>query len=249
MTDVTPQSGGLPARRPAMDEDKAGKVRRSLAQISKQYLAPFRALEAVRSQQEEGRRSLRSDPSFLGPCIHRPAHPTSEEERERSLRHFDAALQYQPDRLSLATIRNDLATAIMGKAAPTANRLIVGLMVGSFPNVRPYSPETYLEALVEALDQTGLPPASVAKACNEITRTRSFAPSVAEVIEMAERVQAEAKITIRAIGQYGETLDWAADVRAWLKGVPILADDRSNYDRPPSPPASLAFSSSTVEWR
>lgn len=249
MTDITPQSGGLPSRRPAMDESKADKVRRTLAQVNKQYLAPFRALDAMQAQQAEDRLTLQPMPSFLSPCVPQPAHPTSEEERERSLQRFDAALQYQPDRLSLATIRNDLADAVMGKAAPTVNRLIVGLMVGSFPNVRPYSPETYLEALIEALDQTGLPPASVAKACNEITRTRSFAPSVAEVIEAAEKVQTEAKYTIRAIGQYSETLDWAGEVRAWLKAVPILAANRSNYDRPPPPPESLAFSVSTIAWR
>lgn len=109
--------------------------------------------------------------------------------------------------------------------------------------------ETYLEALIEALDHTGLPPAAVAKTCNEVYSTSTFAPTVAEVLTKAKETHASLSFAVRQIDQYAELMAWAKKVRDWIATVPLLKEDRANADRAPRPPASLTFHRSTAEWR
>lgn len=251
MTDVANyEHGRVPVQRPSSPSAaKADKVRKTIARIRSQFLAPFDAWEKAIADGAAGRGQLAGRPAFLMPQVHQPSHPTTEEDRQCQLARFDAALRNQPDPSDLASLRGDLDAAANGQPSAAANRLIVATMVAAFPNVRPHSPETYLEALIEALDHTGLPPAAVAKTCNEVYSTSTFAPTVAEVLTKAKETHASLTFAVRQIDQYAELMAWAKKVRDWIATVPLLKEDRSNADRAPRPPVSLTFHRSTAEWR
>lgn len=250
MTDVTNyEQGRAPVQRANNPSAaKADKVRQTLARIRSQFLTTFDAWDQAQAVGAAERNRMMDRPAFLAPRVYQPSHPTSEENREAQLARFDAALQNQPDSAALQALRADMEAAANGPASSAANRLIIATMVASFPNVRPHSPETYLEALIEALDHTGLPPAAIAKTCNEIYTTSTFAPTVAEVLAKAKEVHASLANGVRNIDRYGEVIAWATEVRRWLETVPLLATDRANYDRPPAPPANLSFHRSKVDW-
>lgn len=250
MTDVANyEQGRAPVQRASNPSAaKADKVRQTLARIRSQFLTPFDAWERAQAVGAAERGRMMGRPSFLAPRVFQPSHPTTEEDRTAQLARFDAALQNQPDVADLQALRADMEAASNGPASPAANRLIIATMVASFPNVRPHSPETYLEALIEVLDHTGLPPAAIAKTCNEIHRTSTFAPTAAEVLDKAKEVHANLTFGVKQIDRYAEVVAWATEVRHWLETVPLLATDRANYDRPPAPPANLSFHRSKVDW-
>ncbi|WP_368933498.1 hypothetical protein [Brevundimonas naejangsanensis] len=251
MTDVANYDHGqVPVQRPNNPSAaKADTVRKTLARIRSQFLAPFDAWEKAVAHGAAGRGQLAERPAFLTPQVPQPPHPATEEGRQGELARFDAALRGQPDPFGLEPLRTDLDAAANGQPSAAANRLIVATMVAAFPNVRPHSPETYLEALIEALDHTGLPPTAVAKTCNEVYSTSTFAPTVAEVLTKAKETHASLSFAVRQIDQYSELMAWAKKVRDWIATVPLLKEDRSNADRAPRPPASLTFHRSTAEWR
>jgi len=250
MTDVTNyEPGRAPTARPDNpSEAKADKARQTIARIRSQFLAPFDAWERAQAVGAAERDRMRDRPTFLAPRVYQPAHPATEEGREAQLARFDAALQNQPDAAALQGLRAAMDGAANGPTNPTANRLIIATMVAAFPNVRPHSPETYLEALIEALDHTGLPPAAIAKTCNEIVTTSTFAPAVAEVLDKAKEVHATLTYGVRQIDRYSEVIAWAEGVRHWLATVPLELPDRSNFERAPAPPANLSFHRSKVDW-
>lgn len=238
-----------PAKAPApISQDRANKARETFSRIRSQFLAPFDAWEQAEAVGAVERSRMVDRPRYLAPRVYQPKHPASEEDRSTQLARFDAAMRNQPEPAALLAMRADMDAAANGPAAPPANRLIIATMVASFPNVRPHSPETYLEALFEALEHTGLPPAAIAKTCNIICTTSTFAPTVAEVLAKAKDVQTGLSFGVKQIDLYIEVIAWAKKVRGWLETVPLLAKDRSNIDRAPSPPKSLAFHSSKVDW-
>lgn len=250
MTDVASfDHGRAPAQRPSNPSAaKADKVRQTIARIRSQFLAPFDAWERAEAVGATERSRMVDRPQFLAPRVLQPIHPATEEQRAFQLARFDASLKNQPDVAALADLRAAMAAAANGPAVPAANRLIIATMIASFPNVRPHSPETYMEALIEALDHTGLPPAAIAKTCNEIHTTSTFAPTAAEVLEKAREVHATLTFGVKQIDRYAEIAAWATGVRQWLETVPLLAADRANFDRPPQAPANLSFHRSNVDW-
>lgn len=63
----------------------------------------------------------------------------------------------------------------------------VGIMVASFPNANPSSPEGYLQMLVEHLFAVdGLTQIALESACREIVETQKFAPAISEVLEVVD---------------------------------------------------------------
>ncbi|QCQ97782.1 hypothetical protein E7T10_03400 [Brevundimonas sp. SGAir0440] len=68
------------------------------------------------------------------------------------------------------------------------------------------------------------------------------------MLAKAKEVHASLKVSVKIIDRYGEIVAWAADVRRWIETVPLLADNRSNFDRPPMPPSALSFSPSRATW-
>lgn len=248
MTDVAQSTGNLPARRLHDEDTKADKARKTFANIRSRFLAPFDALERAQRVGAAERSHMTDRPGYLVPRVYHPTHPSTEADRQQQLAMFDAALANQPDMGSLEGLRRDLNEAASGAPVPAANRMIVGAMIAAFPNVRPHSPEYYMEALIEALKQLQLPPAAVAKTCNEIYQTATFAPTAAEVLAKAKEVHASLQFSVKQIDRYGEICAWAASVRRWIETVPLLAANRSNFDRPPAPPPALSFSPSRTTW-
>src|SRR5262245_17605786 len=62
----------------------------------------------------------------------------------------------------------------------------VGLLIGSFPNSTPHSPEVYTKLLIEEIIAAN-PQASVLEStCRDLRRTKKFAPTVAEVLEVLQ---------------------------------------------------------------
>lgn len=117
----------------------------------------------------------------------------------------------------------ELADAIEAQPFDLAKvRMIVALMVDSFPNARPHSPETYIEALVQQIEADEYSSAVVANACDAVVRKSTFLPSVSEVLEKCEAAEREADNLIhlarlaRAVIQeravfLDELEHWAAD--------------------------------------
>jgi hypothetical protein len=63
----------------------------------------------------------------------------------------------------------------------------VGLLIGSFPNAAPHSPEVYTRMLIEEIYAAN-PCASVLEAtCREIRRTKTFVPAIAEVMQVLQK--------------------------------------------------------------
>ena len=66
-------------------------------------------------------------------------------------------------------------------------RLLVGLLIDAFPNARPHSPEAFFETLALQIELDGHAPTIVAGASQELLRTKTFLPSIAEVLEACDR--------------------------------------------------------------
>lgn len=231
-----------PAKAPVpISQARADKVRETLARIRSQFLAVFDDWDRAQIACQNAR--------LLEPHIPQLVQPRTEEERAQQLARLDAALAGQPTAETLSSLRADAEKAIAAPAVPKANRLIVATMVAAFPNVRPHSPETYLEALIEALTHTGFPPAVIAKTCNEVYTGSTFAPTVAEVLEKATAINNGLSRRVWFIDRYQEVQRWTADVRRWLEAVPLLAEDRSNTERPPQPHERIQFHPSASAWR
>lgn len=59
----------------------------------------------------------------------------------------------------------------------------VGVMIASFPNANPSSPEGYVQMLIEHVGAVeGLTEPALESACREIVETQKFAPAIAEVM-------------------------------------------------------------------
>jgi hypothetical protein len=64
----------------------------------------------------------------------------------------------------------------------------LGVLIGSFPNAVPHSPEVYMKMLVEEVAAfPGLDTIILESACREIARTCKFAPSLSEVLEVLKK--------------------------------------------------------------
>lgn len=233
MNDLVPTSGGAPANPAAA---KAEKIKATLQRVRQQYLAPFDAWDVAVKEGQRDRDALFDGRVFLYPKFEEPWHPKSEEDRDQVLRQLDRSMIGQPSMMTVTTLRSKLDGIATEKPNSRMNRVLAGLMVGSFPNARPYSPDTYLEALIDALEQSGLLVAVVAKACNQVTTTCKFPPTVSEVVEAAEGVSTGLSNKLFMLDRYAEKFEYAGLVRAWIKAVPLLASDGSNRERPPQEP-------------
>lgn len=63
----------------------------------------------------------------------------------------------------------------------------VALLIGSFPNANPTSPELYISALVSDLLDSRIPDAVTYLVFQHIRRTKNFLPTIAEVFDLASR--------------------------------------------------------------
>jgi hypothetical protein len=59
---------------------------------------------------------------------------------------------------------------------------VIGELLGSFPNANPHAPEQYARALIEEVMAARPSVLALESACREIRRTKTFLPSVAELL-------------------------------------------------------------------
>lgn len=87
----------------------------------------------------------------------------------------------------------DRALAVLDAALTVrterAVREHIGVMIGSFPNPRPPSPEIYVDALIFDAMDSEIPDGIVALACQEIRRTSEFVPTVKRFLDQAEMLR------------------------------------------------------------
>lgn len=129
-----------------------------------------------------------------------------------------------------AQARSDLATlpsrevlqplhefAAMTFEAPpnrAQTRLLVGLMLDSYPNARPHAPETYFEALAHELDASGYAPVAIACALREIVRKKAFVPAIAEVLEACEAEASKLRFHANALANGLKARMWLEEASA-----------------------------------
>jgi len=82
-----------------------------------------------------------------------------------------------------------LSKALAQQPDSRTTLVLLGLMVDAFPSARIPQPQTYLEALTADVIDGGYSPAAVAMACREIRRTKTFVPSIAEVLQACEEAR------------------------------------------------------------
>lgn len=158
----------------------------SLALLRQTYLEPIKALpellEANRSWLD--RSTYLSDKTIwdLRPNRHIPFGQTEAEPEDAPAQRLRDWLDRGPPPAvveATAKITRDLLGEAPNK---TKNRMLLSVMIDSFPNARPHSPEVYFEVLADQILEEGFPPVAVAAGCNQIVRSQTFLPPTAEVI-------------------------------------------------------------------
>jgi hypothetical protein len=87
----------------------------------------------------------------------------------------------------------------------------VGMLIGSFPNAAPHSPEIYTRMLVEEIIAAKPSPVALEACCRKIRRTKSFVPTVAEVLAvLCDEMEAWERLR-------GDVVDW--DQAEWRKSL------------------------------
>ena len=116
-----------------------------------------------------------------------------------------------PAEVDLAGWAEELQPA-NGAFSEAQTRLLVALLVDSYPAGRPASPDTYVETLIAMAEEEGLSPAMVAETYRTLVRTARFLPVPAEFIAAAQEVAWPLRAALRSVDQ-------AQVLRAWLEHV------------------------------
>lgn len=225
MTDMTPNS---PERRhvalnqPAKPS-RAMSTAKALEAVDTTYLAPFRAFERLGAKVRSA-----GDPEPTWPFIStfwlgRPDGGVvrSEGGRAREIASLEARLAERPDPETVAGAYADFVR-LRSTINQAQNRTIVALMLDAFPNARAHSPEAWMETVVKEVQVSEFSTLVVAKACNLLTRSETFAPSVGAVIERCELVASFVGMAIAGVENgrlqrryYALCLDWLREATAW----------------------------------
>jgi hypothetical protein len=67
----------------------------------------------------------------------------------------------------------------------------VAVLIGSFPNAGPHNPQTYAGMLTNEIAATDTNAIVLEAACREVRRTKTFPPTIAEVLEILEKQENE----------------------------------------------------------
>ncbi len=243
-TQVAPRDDRAVGARDTMSPGRAKSVASMMARIQEQYLRPFRMLETLGARvPTEADETVRGNFLFY---LQRPQphQPWTEEQRQQQIAKLQLALDEAPPVGALQEAYDRTLVALYGakgmpfgkpQANPAQNRLIVGVLIDSFPNARPHDPETYLEALVAELAAGEYPAMAVAKACNMLVRSSKFVPSVAEVVQTVERVVAFLERVTHAYERHLDQRKVYEATIAWLREAQLY--DRENPQ--PEPPIKV----------
>jgi hypothetical protein len=63
----------------------------------------------------------------------------------------------------------------------------VAMLIGSFPNANPTSPKVYVRMLIEEIMAANPSFVALEGTCRELRRTKTFAPTIAEVLEVLRK--------------------------------------------------------------
>lgn len=225
-------------------EERAKSVASMMAKIQEQYLRPFRMWEAIGA-----RVPTDAAETVMGNFLFylqrpQPHQPWTEVQRQQQIARLEQALDDAPAVAAMREAYDRTQIALYGAEGmpfgkpptnPAQNRLLIGVLIDSYPNARPHEPATYLEALVAELAAGEYPAMAVAKGCNMLVRSSTFVPSVAEVVQTVERV---VTFLERVTYAYERHLDQRKVYEAtigWLREVPLY--DQANPQ--PEPPIKV----------
>jgi hypothetical protein len=203
---------------------KAATVAQGLRRINEGLLRPVQAFEDLNG--------------FAGGLWRRIAYTTdrrhafsliADEPELASIVDHDAAraravallLERMPAMEALLAVGRGLRGIELQDRDEAQTRLLVALMIDSFPAGRPHDPVSYFENAVFEVDALRLPPVAVAMGTREIVRTKSFMPSIAELLEACRSKAAElksaSKLVDRAIAARRDLEAAAAEVPASVR--------------------------------
>lgn len=229
MTDITPTDPRRTAMvsTPPLNErqKRARAIAKTLTDVHTKYLAPFQRWEALGARIIlSGDHTTKSNRFVL--WLQRPAanQPGTEEQRAESIARLQAVLDEGPPLDAVQTAYSETLDALETYDTRQV-RTLIGIMLDAFPNARPHSPETWMEAVVHELSISGFAVMHVAKACNMLTRSERFAPSVAEVVARCEDVQSFTRAMLDAADRYELQRKVYEKIIAWLREVPLWSID------------------------
>lgn len=223
-----PDRSRLPAHR-GEAPSRAKKVSETLDKIDETYLAPFRTFERLGAKV----RAPDSTPPVWSQIaifwLQRPqgGTPRSEEQRDAEIAALEGRLQERPDPEAVADAY-DAFVALRSKISQTQNRAIVALMIDAFPNARAHSPEAWMETVIKEVRVSEFSTLVIAKACNLLIRSETFAPSVGAVVERCELVQEFVDHAIAGVESARGQREYYARCLKWLHETPAWNGDPEN---------------------
>jgi hypothetical protein len=140
-----------------------------------------------------------------------------------------AALAAMPSTEELSAVEAMLEGVVQATPDRAKVKVILSLMIDSFPNGRPADVATYLETLVHYAMHDRLSPHVVALTCKEIERTAKFLPAVSEFLEQAGKLNNAQSML--------ERTTQAIDVRRRLEeglAMPMAPPPRATVWEPPA---------------
>lgn len=202
---------------------RAKKVSETLARIDETYLAPFRDFERLDAKVREPGSAAPAWSQIATFWLRRPEGGVvrSEEDRAAKIGELEGRLKDRPDPDEVLKAY-DAFVAGRSTINHTQNRAIVALMIDAFPNARAHSPEAWMETVIKEVRVSEFSTLVVAKACNLLTRSETFAPSVGAVVERCELVREFVDHAIAGVenarGQreyYARCLTWLRETSPW----------------------------------
>ncbi|GLK49507.1 hypothetical protein GCM10017620_24800 [Brevundimonas intermedia] len=224
MTDLNPTSEERRQVAPAQPAkpSRAMSTAKALEAVDTTYLVPFRAFERlgtkVRAPGDE-------EPTWPFIPTFYLRRPTGE---LRTAKAFAKEIETLEARLAerpgpeVVDDAYDAFVRLRGQINHAQNRTIVALMLDAFPNARAHSPEAWMESVVKEVRVSEFSTLVVAKACNLLTRSETFAPSVGVVIERCELVASFVDMAIAGVKvgrlqrqYYALCLEWLRKAKTW----------------------------------
>jgi hypothetical protein len=189
MTDLTTSAGGgVPALRPQPNRRAtAQEIGKALRNVRAKHLSVFD--EWVALKQAHRQHNLET---LARTCRDEPIRTSAwrDDLRRGELETALWRVGILPDRETMVRLRDRLRDASNAPYDRGQARMLIGLMIDGFHTLRAHDPMTYCETLCHQVEVKAFPPAVVANACDGITLSATFPPSVAELIAACDEVRA-----------------------------------------------------------
>lgn len=202
---------------------RAENVSKTLDRVDETYLAPFRAFEKLGATVREPGSPESTWGVIATFWLQRPDGGVirSEEERAQHIALLEGRLAERPDPAQVEEAYQTLVN-LRGVINHAQNRMIIALLLDAFPNARAHSPQAWMETVVKEVRVSEFSTLVVAKACNLLTRSETFAPSVGAVIDRCTLVQDFVDKAIGGVERgkaqracYATCLEWLRATTPW----------------------------------